>query len=113
MKNYASAFAFRRALEDRLTAAACAESIGLQRMRRQVAFDRLLTRLFAEGNPPWCLKGGYALKLKFEVARGTKDIELGLSSEKLHADELLETLHNHPSPRQRHWRDAWQWQNLL
>jgi hypothetical protein len=80
MKTYSSAFAFRRALEDRLAAAAKAENIDLQRMRRQVAFDRLLARLFAEGNPPWRLKGGYALELKLDVARTTRDLDLGLFS---------------------------------
>mgnify|MGYP005858363941 CR=1 FL=1 len=79
MKTYQSAFAFRRALEDRLAAAAKAENSDLQRMRRQVAFDRLLARLFADGNPPWRLKGGYALELKLAVARSTKDLDLGLS----------------------------------
>lgn len=49
MKSYSTAFAFRRALEDRLNAASKAEGVDLQRMRRQVAFDRLLVRLFAEG----------------------------------------------------------------
>jgi hypothetical protein len=43
---YATAAAFRRALEDRLHDVAGKESIDLQRLRRQVAFDRLLARLF-------------------------------------------------------------------
>jgi predicted nucleotidyltransferase component of viral defense system len=77
-KVYATATAFRRALEDRLAAAAKTEGVDLQRIRRQVAFDRLLFRLFTESNPPWVLKGGYALELKFATARTTKDIDLGL-----------------------------------
>ena len=77
-KTYATATAFRRALEDRLAAVAKAEGVDLQRIRRHVAFDRLLGRLFAEGNPPWMLKGGYALELKLVTARTTKDIDLGL-----------------------------------
>lgn len=77
-KAYATAAAFRRALEDRLAAAAKTEGVDLQRIRRQVAFDRLLFRLFTEPNPPWVLKGGYALELKFATARTTKDIDLGL-----------------------------------
>lgn len=78
VKAYATATAFRRALEDRLAVAAKTEGVDLQRIRRQVAFDRLLTRLFIEPNPPWVLKGGYALELKFATARTTKDIDLGL-----------------------------------
>lgn len=45
-KKYATPAAFRRALEDRLQAIAKKEGIDLQRLRRQVAFDRLLARLF-------------------------------------------------------------------
>lgn len=77
-KAYATATAFRRALEDRLAGAAKAEGVDLQRIRRQVVFDRLLSRLFIGPNPPWVLKGGYALELKFGTARTTKDIDLGL-----------------------------------
>lgn len=80
MKTYATATAFRRALEDRLSALAKASSTDLQRMRRQVAFDRLLARLFAPGNPPWLLKGGYALELKLSLARATRDLDLGLAA---------------------------------
>jgi hypothetical protein len=37
-----------------------------------------LCRLFAEPNPPWVLKGGYASELKFAKARTTKKIDPGL-----------------------------------
>jgi predicted nucleotidyltransferase component of viral defense system len=77
-KHYETATAFRRGLEDRLATTAKSEGVDLQRIRRQVAFDRFLFRLFAEPNPPWILKGGYALELKFATARTTKDIDLGL-----------------------------------
>ena len=63
-KRYATAAAFRRALEDRLQDIAGKEGVDLQRLRRQVAFDRLLARLFQVGQPhalPWVLKGGYAM----------------------------------------------------
>jgi hypothetical protein len=60
-RRYASAAAFRVALETRLKAISQAEGIDLQRLRRQVSFDRLLARLFAEKNAPWLLKGGYAM----------------------------------------------------
>jgi hypothetical protein len=92
MKSYSTANAFRRALEDRLHAASKAEDIDLQRMRRQVAFDRLLVRLFAEGNPPWQLKGGYALELKLALARTTRDLDLGLSAGIVSGTKLLEAL---------------------
>ena len=50
-KRYATASAFRRALEDRLQDIAGTESVDLQRLRRQVAFDRLLGRLFHAAQP--------------------------------------------------------------
>jgi hypothetical protein len=78
-KKYATAAAFRRALEDRLQDIARKEAVDLQRLRRQVAFDRLLTRLFQAGRPPalpWVLKGGCAMELRIDAARTTKDIDL-------------------------------------
>ena len=82
-KKYATAAAFRRALEDRLQDIAGKESVDLQRLRRQVAFDRLLARLFQPGQPlapPWVLKGGYAMELRIKTARATKDIDLTMRS---------------------------------
>ena len=46
-KKYATPAAFRRALEDRLKQKAKNEGLDLQRLMREVAFDRLLARLFA------------------------------------------------------------------
>lgn len=76
---YQTATAFRAALEERLKQIARAQGIDLMRLRRQVAFDRLLARLFAESepDPPWLLKGGYAFELRLGGhARTTKDIDL-------------------------------------
>jgi hypothetical protein len=52
-RKYASAAAFRVALEDRLKRFAQEEGLDLQRVRRQAAFDRLLCRLFANPDSPW------------------------------------------------------------
>lgn len=75
-REYLSADAFRRALEVRLNKAAEAEFTQVNRLRRQVAFDRLLARLFRIDPAPWVLKGGYALELRFRTARATVDIDL-------------------------------------
>ena len=75
---YTTAGAFRKALEDRLKRAALTDRIDLNRLRRQVSFDRLLARLFREEPAPWVLKGGYALELRFKAARSTVDIDLTL-----------------------------------
>jgi hypothetical protein len=75
-REYGSAEAFRRALELRLSKAAETEQVQVNRLRRQVAFDRLLARLFRSEPAPWALKGGYALELRFRAARATTDIDL-------------------------------------
>jgi hypothetical protein len=74
-KQYKTAGAFRAALEARLQTRARDEKTDLQRLRRQVAFDRLLARLFSKGskaNYPWVLKGGYAMELRIRSARTTR-----------------------------------------
>ncbi len=75
---YASPTTFRKALEDRLQALSKKEGTDLQRVRRQVAFDRLLARLFLTKSSAWSLKGGYAMELRTRFARATKDIDLNL-----------------------------------
>ena len=77
-QKYATAIAFRSALEDRLKRLAQEEGLDLQRVRRQTAFDRLLCRLFADPITPWLLKGGYAMELRLRTARTTRDIDLAL-----------------------------------
>ena len=80
-RQYATAAAFRVALETRLKSVATAEGVDLQRLRRQVSFDRLLARFFAEPNAPWLLKGGYAMELRLRTARTTKDIDISLPTD--------------------------------
>ena len=75
-RTYTTAGAFRRSLEERLKKMSMAEQVDPNRVRRQVSFDRLLARLFREEPPPWVLKGGYALELRFKAARSTVDIDL-------------------------------------
>ena len=77
-RTYTTAEAFRRALEVRLKRASLTDQIDLNRLRRQVSFDRLLARLFRKEPAPWALKGGYALELRFKAARATVDIDLTL-----------------------------------
>ena len=71
--------AFRDALEARLRNVAQKQGTDLQRLQRRVAFERLLARLFAEDDPPWLLKGGYALELRLQDrARSTLDLDLSV-----------------------------------
>ncbi|MFH1477915.1 MAG: nucleotidyl transferase AbiEii/AbiGii toxin family protein [Verrucomicrobiota bacterium] len=77
-KQYKTAAAFRTGLENRLQKLAASEAVDVQRLRRQVAFDRFLCRLFQYSASAWVLKGGYAMELRIKAARTTRDIDLGL-----------------------------------
>lgn len=78
-KIYQSSKAFRAALEDRLKQRSLSEHIDITRLRRKIAFDRLLARLFTDSDPLWLLKGGYALELRLQQkARTTRDIDLSI-----------------------------------
>ena len=82
-RQYTTAGAFRSALETRLNERARRDGVDLQRLRRQVAFDRLLARMFDPSDAvrdAWVLKGGYALEMRFHMARSTKDLDLTVRS---------------------------------
>ena len=81
-KTYKTPQALRIALEARLLELARRSGIDLQRLRRRVAFDRLLARMFSEkqDQPAWYLKGGYAIELRIQTARTTKDIDLSIAA---------------------------------
>lgn len=72
--NFKSAADFRKSLEARLKNLSTDDN--LQRLRRKVAFDRLLARLFTSEEQQFFLKGGYAMELRIKTARATKDIDL-------------------------------------
>jgi predicted nucleotidyltransferase component of viral defense system len=75
---YESGGAFRMALEARLRAEALETNAPLARLRKLVAFDRLLARMMsADQQDRWLLKGGLALQVRMlEGARTTKDIDV-------------------------------------
>jgi Nucleotidyl transferase AbiEii toxin, Type IV TA system len=88
-RKYASGAALRTALEERLKHVSREEGIDLQRLRRQVAFDRFLARLFGEPNGNWVLKGGYAMELRFQTARTTKDLDFTVRVSPAGPDDVL------------------------
>jgi len=88
-RKYASGIALRTALEERLKLVSREEGIDLQRLRRQVAFDRFLARLFRAPNRNWVLKGGYAMELRFQTARTTKDLDFTVRFTPAGPDALL------------------------
>jgi hypothetical protein len=80
-RKYDNAVYFRKALDDRIKNIARERAVPLDRLRRQVTFDRFLARLFDPNNlnPQWLLKGGYALEFRFHyLARTTKDIDFSI-----------------------------------
>ncbi len=90
---YASAADFRRALEARLLAQSRGGGVSLVRLRKSVAFDRLLARLFVVAPDRWVLKGGLALDYRLGTrARTTMDVDLaGPGSEDAAIADLLAT----------------------
>jgi len=102
---YETPYAFRMSLEERLRNVSQRQGIDLLRLRRRVAFERLLARLFLDADPPWLLKGGYALELRLAYqTRSTRDLDLSVPEPKRldlasqegmsqdHADKLHEQL---------------------
>jgi hypothetical protein len=75
--HYNSGRNFRQALEIRLRNESVKTGAPLVRLRKMVAFDRLLARLATAQPDRWVLKGGLALQLRLGLdARATKDIDL-------------------------------------
>jgi len=48
----------------------------VSQLRRQLAYDRLLARLFLDPEPGWILKGGISMIARLSVARHSADIDL-------------------------------------
>jgi predicted nucleotidyltransferase component of viral defense system len=101
---YETPYAFRMSLEERMRKLSRQQGIDLLRLRRRVAFERFLARLFPDTDPPWLLKGGYALELRLAYqARSTRDLDLSvpepkrldLSSEAGVSQARADRLHEH------------------
>jgi hypothetical protein len=74
---YQTGTAFRRALETRIAERAADSGVSIQRLRKAVAFERLLARLLIVAPNRWMLKGGLALDFRIGArARATKDMDL-------------------------------------
>jgi len=89
---YRNAAALRQALEERLRVQALETGMPLMRLRKMVAFERLLARLVARQDDVWILKGGFALELRLGIrARTTNDLDL-LSAIPLAAEQMHQTI---------------------
>jgi len=75
---YATASAFRTALEQRLLSTSRESSVSLAQLRKLVVYDRLLARLMLVAADRWVLKGALALHFRLgERFRATRDLDLG------------------------------------
>lgn len=72
---YGSPAAFRRALTDRINAAVKESKWAPQQLQRQVAYDRLLERLYLL-NDGWIVKGATALLARHLGVRGSLDVNV-------------------------------------
>lgn len=81
IRRFGSPSAFRASLDSHLRKRGDERSAPLQGMQLRFAIERLLARLFHVAEPPWLLKGGYALDLRFRPrARTTKDLDLTMTT---------------------------------
>lgn len=96
---YSNPAALRQALEERLRTQAIQTGMPLIRLRKMVAFERLLARLVRGDDETWILKGGFALELRLGVrARTTNDLDLlatmPLTRERMHQAIIEAALKN-------------------
>ena len=77
-QRYSTAAAFRRALTDRLMAKAADGPWTLAQLQRQIAYDRLLQRLY-QIDSGWILKGAAALLARDLGVRASIDIDVYLA----------------------------------
>ncbi len=79
---YESAGALHDAIKARLKIAAELGPYDINQLRRQFAYDRLLTRVFEHASEKWVLKGGTGLLARIpQHARHTKDVDLHYQGE--------------------------------
>jgi hypothetical protein len=77
-QQFANATDFRKSLEMRLKNHCAAQPRQLQRLQRNIAFERFLARVVSDAAQPsnFLLKGGYAMELRIAHARATIDVDL-------------------------------------
>ncbi len=94
---YNSSESFRQALEGRIRDLSATTGLSIDRLRRRVLMERILSRLEQADPGLWVLKGGMALEVRLaERARLTKDIDLAIREDvatgEVIADQLLSAL---------------------
>ncbi len=76
MKTYQNPIAFKQALTNRAKTRAKERGMLFNRYLQLLLFDRFLARVYEACGDAVILKGGYALELRLEQARTTKDIDM-------------------------------------
>ena len=79
-RGHASPAAFRRALTDKLTTVAQTGKWSLGQLQRQIAYDRLLERLYA-ADEGWVVKGATALLARDLGVRASIDVDVFRAAE--------------------------------
>src|SRR5271163_736319 len=85
---YASPAAFRRALTDKLKALAKDSKWDLPQLQRQMAYDRLLERLYMVDDG-WIVKGAVALLARQLGVRASKDVDVYREGERASVEAEL------------------------
>ena len=93
-KKYNTPGSLRQAIDDRIESISEAKIVDKNRLRRHLAFDRFLARLFTTQEYLWVLKGGYAMELRRQNARDTKDIDLSIFEKQIEQLKLSESISN-------------------
>ncbi|CAN5365990.1 hypothetical protein BH10PLA2_BH10PLA2_35070 [soil metagenome] len=79
-RKFGSAAAFKTSLDAHLRKYAEERKVPLSTLHLKFVIERLLARLFRNPDPPWLLKGGFAMDLRFRPrARTTKDVDLSIA----------------------------------
>lgn len=94
-RSYPNPESFRHGLQARLKALAAERDISVQDCQLKFLIERLIARLFYEIKPPWILKGGFAMDLRYRPqARTTRDVDLTVeASGDTALSERLELVH--------------------
>ena len=80
-KKFGSGAAFKTSLEARLRKRAEELAVPFSTLQLKFVMERLLARLFRNPDPPWLLKSGFAMDLRFRPqARTTKDVDLAVAT---------------------------------
>lgn len=76
VERFGDAEAFRSSLEQRIGTVARESGMPHDRLRKDIAFQRLIARFVAAGDERWAIKGGVALLWRVgSEARTTRDVD--------------------------------------